>query len=67
MKRITLEIPDGYDDLLTVTSIGTWGTQTNVQLNAINIIGHDGDTFIISDEGSSHWKGDDTNSSREKL
>ena len=56
MKRITLEIPDGYDDLLTVTSIGTSSTQTNVQLNAINIIGHDGDTFIISIEEPSHWK-----------
>lgn len=59
MKRITLEIPDGCDDLLTVTSIGTTGTQTNVQLNAINIMGHDGDTFIISDEGASHWKGEE--------
>lgn len=56
MKRITLEIPDGYDDLLTVTSIGTSCKQTNVQLNAINIMGHDGDTFIISDEGASHWE-----------
>ena len=59
MKRITLEIPDGYDDLLTVTSIGTWGTQTNVQLNAINIMGHDGDTFIISPNEPSHWKGEE--------
>ena len=59
MKRITLEIPDGYDDLLTVTSIGTSSTQTNVQLNAINIIGHDGDTFIISPNEPSHWKGEE--------
>ena len=56
MKRITLEIPEGYDDLLTVTSIGTCCTQTNVQLNAINIMGHDGDTFIISPNEPSHWK-----------
>ena len=59
MKRITLEIPDGYDDLLTVTSIGTSGTKINVKLNAINIFGHDGDMFIISTEEPSHWKGDD--------
>ena len=59
MKRITLEIPEGYDDLLTVTSIGTTGTQTNAQLNAINIIGHDGDTFIISANAPSHWKGEE--------
>ena len=56
MKRITLEIPDGYDDLLTVTSIGTSCSQTNVQLNAINIMGHDGDTFIITPDEPSHWK-----------
>ena len=59
MKRITLEIPDGYDDLLTVTSIGTSCSQTNVQLNAINIIGHDGDTFIITPNEPSHWKGEE--------
>ena len=56
MKRITLEIPDGYDDLLTVTSIGAIGTQINVLLNAINIMDHDGDTFVISDNEPSHWK-----------
>ena len=59
MKRITLEIPDGYDDLLTVTSVGTRCSQTNVQLTAINIIGHDGDTFIISVNEPSHWKGEE--------
>ena len=48
MKRITLEIPDGYDDLLPVTSIATSCSQTNVQPNAINIIGHDAVTFIIT-------------------
>ena len=56
MKRITLEIPNGYDELLTVTSIGTSGLQTNIQINAINIMGRDGDTFIISANEPSHWK-----------
>lgn len=59
MKRITLEIPDGYDDLLTVTSIGTTGTQTNVQLTAINIIGRDNNTFVVEIDKPSHWKGEE--------
>ena len=59
MKRITFEIEDGYDDLLMVTSIGAIGTQINVLLNAINIMGHDGDTPIISDTEPSHWKGEE--------
>ena len=59
MKRITLEIPDGYDDLLTVTSIGATGTKINVQLTAINIMGRDNDTFVIDIDKPSHWKGEE--------
>ena len=65
MKRITLEIPDGYDDVLSITCIGR-GKQlcTNVNVNATEIRHHNGDTYVIrvAPGTTSEWvKGENEN------
>ena len=57
--KITLEIPDGYDDILSVTCIGMPGCKVNVKTHAVLITGHDGDTYTIPLDGKfskSHWE-----------
>ncbi len=56
---ITLEIPDGYDDILSVTCIGMPGCKVNVKTHAVLITGHDGDTYvvpIVGDNTKPNWK-----------
>ena len=56
---ITLEIPDGYDDILSVTCIGMAGYKVNVKTHAVLITGHDGDTYvvpIVGDNTKPNWK-----------
>lgn len=47
MKRFTVELPDEYDDAVTITSIGqTMGVahvRTNVTVQADDLTGHDGE------------------------
>ena len=57
--KITLEIPDGYDDILRVTCIGMAGYKVNVKTHAVLITGHDSDTYTIPIDGNfskSYWK-----------
>ena len=57
--KITLEIPDGYDDILSVTCIGMPGCKVNVKTHAVLITGHDGDTYvvpIVGDNTKPNWK-----------
>lgn len=57
--NITLEIPDGYSDILSVTCIGLMGSYVNVKTHALLITGHDGDTYvvpIVGDNTKPNWK-----------
>ena len=57
--KITLEIPDGYDDILSVTCIGLPEHIVNVKTHSVLITGHDGDTYTIPIDGNfskSNWK-----------
>ena len=57
--KITLEIPDEYSDILSVTCIGMPGCKVNVTTHAVLITGHDGDTYvvpIVGDNTKPNWK-----------
>ena len=61
MKSITLEIPDGFDEILTFTCIGSIKKCVNASINAIEIENHNGDTYVIrtAPGTTSEWvKGD---------
>lgn len=61
MKRVTLEIPDGFDEILTFTCIGNIKKCVNASINAIEIENHNGDTYVIrtAPGTTSEWvKGD---------
>ena len=64
MKRITLEIPDGFDEILTFTCIGSIKKCVNASINAIEIENHNGDTYVIrtAPGTTSEWvKGENKN------
>ena len=52
MKRITIEIPEKVARVISLTLIGGTGTTVNVTTSCADIVGHDGDTFVVT--------GDDT-------
>ena len=60
MKRITVELPDEYDDAVTITAIGhTIGAaneQTNVMVRAADLTGHYGETLVIRPYESDEWR-----------
>lgn len=50
MKRITLEISDTYDEVLTISVIGRDGTTVNVSTAAFAI--KNGDCITVSENGN---------------
>ena len=54
MKRITIEIPDGYDDALSITAIGVPST-TKVLVTCCDLEGHDGEMLVISKDSDDKW------------
>lgn len=60
MKRFTIELPDEYDDAVTITSIGqTMGVahvRTNVMVHSADLNGHDGETLVIHPNESPEWR-----------
>ena len=49
--RFEIELPNGYDDALSITAIGTKGLVTNVK----QVTGHDGDLLIVAENKSPKW------------
>ena len=49
--RFEIELPNGYDDALSITVIGTKGLVTNVK----QVTGHDGDLLIVAENKSPKW------------
>ena len=64
MKRFTVELPDEYDDVVTITSIGqTMGVanvRTNVLVRSADLNGHDGETLVIHPNESPEWRKPET-------
>ena len=62
MKKITLLIPDDYSDVLSVTAAASrpsWSSASmvlNVKTHAINLMGHNNETYKIGlSEDESGW------------
>ena len=57
MKRITIEIPEKVARIISLTLIGGTGTTVNVTISYADIVGHDGDTFVITgNDTPDFWK-----------
>ena len=57
MKRITIEIPEKVARIISLTLIGGTGTTVNVTTSYADIVGHDGDTFVVTgDDTPDYWK-----------
>ena len=57
LKRITIEIPEKVARIISLTLIGGTGTTVNVTTSYADIVGHDGDTFVITgNDTPDFWK-----------
>lgn len=57
MKRITIEIPEKVDRVISLILIGGTGATVNVTTSCADIVGHDGDTFVITgNDTPDYWK-----------
>lgn len=57
MKRITIEIPEKVARVISLTLIGGTGTTVNVTTSCADIVGHDGDIFVVTgDDTPDFWK-----------
>lgn len=60
MKRFTVELPNGYDECMTITAmgqvIGLTHVRTNVTCQALVLDGHDGETLVIYPNDSVEWR-----------
>lgn len=54
MKKITIEIPDKFDDALVITMIGC-GLITNIKSYPVDLTDHDGDRLILSSNDHPKW------------
>lgn len=64
MKRFTVELPDEYDDAVSITAVGqTMGVahvRTNVTVQAADLTGHDGETLVIRPHERPEWRKPET-------
>lgn len=56
MKRIILEIPDGMDDVISITAIGGVTTgEIFVKSQSVDLTDHNGDTLKLSTQLAPKW------------
>ena len=62
MKRIIIEIPEKVARVISLTLIGGTGTTVNVTTSCADIVGHGGDTFVVTgDDTPDFWKESEKN------
>ena len=54
--RFEIELPENYDDIISITAIGAKAGVTNVICNTIVVRGHNGELLIIPETGRTHWE-----------
>ena len=54
--RFEIELPENYDDIISITAIGAKAGVTNVICNTIVVRGHHGELLIIPETGRTHWE-----------
>lgn len=65
MKRITIEIPDGYDDVVSITAVGSETKsetcrRTNLMTKIADITEHGGDVLVLVEKGDIEWRKPET-------
>lgn len=64
-KRITIELPDGYDDALSITAFGREMSVNNelpnmmvrvTEVRVADLTGHDGDVLVIHPDEDCEWR-----------
>ena len=62
LKRITIEIPEKVARVISLTLIGGTGATVNVTTSCTDIVGHDGDTWVVTgDDTPDYWKESEKN------
>ena len=54
--RFEIELPENYDDIISITAIGAKAGVTNVICNTIVVRGHNGELLIIPETGRARWE-----------
>lgn len=54
--RFEIELPENYDDIISITAIGSKAEATNVLCNSIEVRGHNGELLIISEIDRARWE-----------
>ena len=54
--RFEIELPENYDDIISITAIGAKAGVTNVICNTIEVRGHNGELLIIPETGRARWE-----------
>ena len=54
--RLEIELPENYDDIISITAIGAKAGVTNVICNTIEVRGHNGELLIIPETGRARWE-----------
>lgn len=54
--RFEIELPENYDDVISITTIGAKNGVTNVACNVIEARGHDGELLIIPEKSRARWE-----------
>lgn len=54
--RFEIELPENYDDIISITAIGPKAKVTNVLCNSIEVRGHNGELLIIPEIDRARWE-----------
>ena len=54
--RFEIELPENYDDIISITAIGAKAGVTKVACNTIAVRGHNGKLLIIPETGRARWE-----------
>ena len=54
--RFEIELPENYDDIISITAIGVKAEVTNVACNTIAVRGHNRELLIIPETGRARWE-----------
>lgn len=54
--RFEIELPENYDDIISITAIGSKAEVTNVLCNSIEVRGHNGELLIIPEKDRARWE-----------
>lgn len=56
IMRFEIELPENYDDIISITAIGAKAGVTNVACSTIEVRGHNGELLIIPETGRARWE-----------